>query len=77
MKCVGQRRYFQFNIISIISYGCNKFNINFICLLQDRDEQTQLEMKHRIEEDDLYRRFARHREEEDRRIRDEFRVRTL
>ncbi|XP_077299802.1 peptidase hillarin [Arctopsyche grandis] len=39
----------------------------------DRDEQTQLEMKHRQEEDDLYRRFARHREEEDRRIREEFR----
>lgn len=42
---------------------------------QDRDEQTRLEMKHRKEEDDLYRKFAHHREEEDRRIREEFRVR--
>lgn len=41
---------------------------------QDRDEQTRLEMKHRKEEDDLYRKFAHHREEEDRRIREEFRV---
>lgn len=32
-------------------------------------------MKHRKEEDDLYRKFAHHREEEDRRIREEFRVR--
>lgn len=31
-------------------------------------------MKHRKEEDDLYRKFAHHREEEDRRIREEFRV---
>ncbi|XP_022911836.1 hillarin [Onthophagus taurus] len=37
----------------------------------DRDEQRRLEMKHRKEEDDLYRKFARHREEEERRIRDE------
>lgn len=44
-------------------------------LSQDRDEQTRLEMKHRKEEDDLYRKFAHHREEEDRRIREEFRVR--
>lgn len=44
-------------------------------LNQDRDEQTRLEMKHRKEEDDLYRKFAHHREEEDRRIREEFRVR--
>jgi hypothetical protein len=41
---------------------------------QDKDEQTQLEMKHRKEEDDLYRKFARQREEEDKRIREEFRV---
>ncbi|XP_066158165.1 hillarin [Euwallacea fornicatus] len=39
----------------------------------DRDEQRRLEMIHRKEEDDLYRKFARHREEEERRIRDEFR----
>ncbi|XP_049963095.1 hillarin [Schistocerca serialis cubense] len=39
----------------------------------DKDEQTQLEMKHRKEEDDLYRKFARQREEEDKRIREEFR----
>ncbi|CAH0552085.1 unnamed protein product [Brassicogethes aeneus] len=39
----------------------------------DRDEQKRLEMKHRKEEDDLYRKFQRQREEEDRRIRDEFR----
>lgn len=45
------------------------------CFYQDRDEQTRLEMKHRKEEDDLYRKFAHHREEEDRRIREEFRVR--
>ncbi|XP_013137303.1 PREDICTED: kyphoscoliosis peptidase [Papilio polytes] len=37
----------------------------------DRDEQTKLEMKHRQEEDDLYRKFSKHREEENRRIRDE------
>lgn len=48
----------------------------FFCYnYQDRDEQTRLEMKHRKEEDDLYRKFAHHREEEDRRIREEFRVR--
>ncbi|KAF7279930.1 hypothetical protein GWI33_006600 [Rhynchophorus ferrugineus] len=39
----------------------------------DRDEQRRLEMKHRKEEDDLYRKFARQREEEERRIRDEIR----
>lgn len=31
-------------------------------------------MKHRKEEDDLYRKFARAREEEDKRIKDEIRV---
>jgi hypothetical protein len=31
-------------------------------------------MKHRKEEDDLYRKFARQREEEDKRMREEFRV---
>lgn len=41
---------------------------------QDRDEQTKLEMKHRQEEDDLYRKFSKHREEENRRIRDEIQV---
>nr|XP_014285362.1 hillarin-like [Halyomorpha halys] len=41
----------------------------------DKDEQTQLEMKHRKEEDDLYRKFIRQREEEDKRIKDEIRVR--
>ena len=46
-----------------------------VAIIQDRDEQTRLEMKHRKEEDDLYRKFAHHREEEDRRIREEFRVR--
>ncbi|XP_067003178.1 hillarin [Anabrus simplex] len=39
----------------------------------DKDEQTQLEMKHRKEEDDLYRKFARQREEEDKRMKEEFR----
>ncbi|KAI5721692.1 hypothetical protein M8J77_024257 [Diaphorina citri] len=39
----------------------------------DKDEQTRLEMKHRQEEDDLYRIFARQREEEDNRIKQEFR----
>lgn len=51
----------------IVSFSCYNY--------QDRDEQTRLEMKHRKEEDDLYRKFAHHREEEDRRIREEFRVR--
>ncbi|KAL9699042.1 hypothetical protein quinque_002483 [Culex quinquefasciatus] len=37
-----------------------------------RDEQAKLEMKHRKEEDDLYRRFARKREEEDKRMQSEF-----
>lgn len=32
-------------------------------------------MKHRKEEDDLYRKFAKQREEEERRMRDEIRVR--
>lgn len=31
-------------------------------------------MKHRQEEDDLYRKFSKHREEENRRIRDEIQV---
>ncbi|XP_065344135.1 hillarin [Cloeon dipterum] len=39
----------------------------------DKDEQTRLEMKHRKEEDDLYRKFARQREEEDKRMKDEIR----
>ncbi|CAH1101624.1 unnamed protein product [Psylliodes chrysocephalus] len=39
----------------------------------DRDEQKKLEMRHRKEEDDLFRKFQRQREEEDKRIRDEFR----
>lgn len=43
-------------------------------MLQDRDEQTKLEMKHRQEEDDLYRKFSKHREEENRRIREEIQV---
>lgn len=43
-------------------------------LFKDRDEQTKLEMKHRQEEDDLYRKFSKHREEENRRIREEIQV---
>ncbi|CAH0394105.1 unnamed protein product [Bemisia tabaci] len=43
----------------------------------DKDEQTRLEMKHRKEEDDLYRKFAKQREEEDKRMKEEFRVRTI
>ncbi|KAJ8924101.1 hypothetical protein NQ315_006883 [Exocentrus adspersus] len=39
----------------------------------DRDEQRRLEMRHRKEEDDLYRKFQRQREEEEKRIRDEIR----
>nr|XP_023021280.1 hillarin-like isoform X1 [Leptinotarsa decemlineata]XP_023021281.1 hillarin-like isoform X2 [Leptinotarsa decemlineata] len=39
----------------------------------DRDEQRRLEMIHRKEEDDLYRKFQRQREEEEKRIRDEIR----
>lgn len=49
--------------------------IRCFVLLQDRDEQTKLEMKHRQEEDDLYRKFSKHREEENRRIREEIQVR--
>lgn len=45
-------------------------------MFQDRDEQTKLEMKHRQEEDDLYRKFSKHREEENRRIREEIQVST-
>ena len=41
---------------------------------QDKDEQTRLEMKHRREEDDLYRKFAEQREEQDERIKEEIRV---
>lgn len=52
----------------MVKETCNFF------LPQDRDEQKRLEMKHRKEEDDLYRKFASKREEEERRIRDEFRV---
>jgi len=44
------------------------------CILQDKDEQTRLEMKHRKEEDDLYRKFARQREEEDKRMKDEIKA---
>lgn len=47
---------------------------NALPLFQDKDEQTRLEMKHRKEEDDLYRKFARQREEEDKRMKEEFRV---
>ncbi|XP_012284917.1 hillarin [Orussus abietinus] len=53
--------------------GYNKAREKPIDYYLDRDEQTRLEMKHRKEEDDLYRKFAHHREEEDRRIREEFR----
>ncbi|CAG9834340.1 unnamed protein product [Diabrotica balteata] len=35
----------------------------------DRDEQKKLEMRHRKEEDDLFRKFQRQREEEEKRIR--------
>lgn len=41
---------------------------------QDKDTQVRLEMKHRKEEDDLYRKFARHREQEESRMKEEFRV---
>ena len=36
--------------------------------------QVKLEMKHRKEEDDLYRKFARQREEEESKFKEEFRV---
>ncbi|CAG9863840.1 unnamed protein product [Phyllotreta striolata] len=39
----------------------------------DRDEQRKLEMRHRKEEDDLFRKFQRQREEEEKRIREEIR----
>lgn len=55
-----------------LNWGKNSMVNNFVS--QDRDEQTQLEMKHRQEEDDLYRKFARQRDEEDKRIRDEIQV---
>ncbi|KAJ8963452.1 hypothetical protein NQ318_018934 [Aromia moschata] len=42
-------------------------------MFQDRDEQRRLEMRHRKEEDDLYRKFQKQREEEEKRIRDEIR----
>lgn len=35
----------------------------------------RLEMKHRKEEDDLYRKFARQREQEEMKMKEEFRVR--
>ena len=55
--------------------SCDLWNNSLFCVFsQDKDEQTQLEMKHRKEEDDLYRKFARQREEEDKRMREEFRV---
>lgn len=47
------------------------------CYWQDKDEQTRLEMKHRREEDDLYRKFAKQREEQDKRIKEEIRVRSF
>lgn len=52
----------------------NHPNKTYFALFQDRDEQTKLEMKHRQEEDDLYRKFSKHREEENRRIREEIQV---
>ncbi|KZS15757.1 Uncharacterized protein APZ42_018970 [Daphnia magna] len=39
----------------------------------DKDTQVELEMKHRKEEDDLYRKFARQREEEQFKFKEEFR----
>jgi hypothetical protein len=49
----------------------------FICHSQDKDTQVRLEMKHRKEEDDLYRKFARQREQEEIKMKEEFRVRKL
>lgn len=60
-------------LLMTIARERSKLNIFFVDF-QDRDEQRRLEMKHRKEEDDLYRKFARQREEEDRRMRDEIRV---
>lgn len=39
----------------------------------DKDTQVRLEMKHRKEEDDLYRKFARQREQEEMKMKEEFR----
>ncbi|KAK2724749.1 hillarin-like isoform X2 [Artemia franciscana] len=39
----------------------------------DEETQRQLEMKHRVEEDDLYRKFARMRDEEEKKFKEEFR----
>lgn len=49
-------------------------NDNRYFFLQDKDTQVRLEMKHRKEEDDLYRKFARQREEEEFKFKEEFRV---
>lgn len=70
-------------IKSVLYNSCKKnlqkFSIyrtptHFIRNFQDKDEQTRLEMKHRKEEDDLYRKFAKQREEQDKRIKEEIRV---
>ncbi|XKL63662.1 hypothetical protein PGB90_006026 [Kerria lacca] len=54
------------------SYNQNTREKPIQCYL-DKDEQTRLEMKHRREEDDLYRKFAKQREEQDKRIKEEIR----
>lgn len=65
------QKYIYFYLFITDTYKNNKINnLSF----QDRDEQTNLEMKHRQEEDDLYRKFSKHREEENRRIREEIQV---
>ncbi|GAB0089951.1 uncharacterized protein DMENIID0001_045800 [Sergentomyia squamirostris] len=51
-----------------IQKAYNKRREKPIDLYLDRAEQARLEMKHRKEEDDLYRKFARKREEEDRKV---------
>lgn len=65
--CLALRNFYLFGVRNFIF-------LLIIFDLQDRDEQRRLEMKHRKEEDDLYNKFARQREEEERRIRDEIRV---
>jgi hypothetical protein len=66
--------------VNIHQSTVNDFLFIFFCsffFCQDKDTQVRLEMKHRKEEDDLYRKFARQREEEEFKFKEEFRVSVL
>ncbi len=73
---------FVYVCISANSRNIHESTVNDFCILfsflfpfcQDKDTQVRLEMKHRKEEDDLYRKFARQREEEEFKFKEEFRV---